>query len=131
MSQSRLLQLPFASMICAAVLVALAFAVPGPLQTTPNADGPDLSAYALPDGTIPVICHSDEGEERSKTAGSPHCSDCLPGAGKPALSTASIDPSWARQPGSQSEPAAAAVIGNRTHANAHPVRGPPIGLSDL
>ena len=130
MSRSRLFELPFVSLICVAVLAAMAFAVPGQLQATQKSDGPDLSAYALPDGTIPVICHSDEGEHPSKTAGTHHCSDCLPGAGKQALSTAGLHPGWARSSVSQAAPAATAVIGKPLQSNAHPVRGPPVGLSD-
>ncbi|MGH7005186.1 MAG: hypothetical protein ACREIP_14680 [Alphaproteobacteria bacterium] len=47
-------------MLCAVALLCVAFAH-RPVSAAPS-DAPDLSAYALPDGSLPTLCLTDTGD---------------------------------------------------------------------
>ena len=58
------------------VLVSLAFllSVPANASKQPTTSTPDLTAFTLPDGTLPIICFGN-GQPDSELGG--HCEDCI------------------------------------------------------
>lgn len=84
----------------------------------------DLSAYAMPDGTIPVLCLVG-GQESSKSAAEAPCPACvisamlqMPPVGTlPAVDLTATLIEW---------PAPASVSGMPPPARAPPARGPPM-----
>ena len=81
-------------------------------------DAPDLSAYAMPDGTLPALCLDGSQDDQRQTAQAP-CPACVISAGLqippvvalPVVVLSGEIIEW---------PAPAAV-----HGHAHPVRAPP------
>jgi hypothetical protein len=61
------------SILCVIALVCIGFAH-RPVITSPTSPIIDLSEYALPDGTIPVICFGGQGD--GKTTTSQGCEYC-------------------------------------------------------
>lgn len=86
----------------------------------------DLAAYAMPDGTLPVLC-LEGGAETGKTDRAPSCPACtlaaailLPAAVVlPAVQLATSQADW---------PAPATAVAEAHQPRAPPARGPP-GLS--
>lgn len=73
-------------------LYALAVATLGlahkPVGFSKQAHAVDIAAYAAPDGTLPVICLTDTGQQSPQAAGAGHCDACAlssaPGLAAPA-----------------------------------------------
>lgn len=60
-----------------ALLLAFALALIGPHLPAPRAGAatPDLTAYAMPDGTLPVLCLT--GDADGGGGATKHCPDCV------------------------------------------------------
>lgn len=107
----------------AVLLMAAALALLGPARPAPalGAQAPDLSAYALPDGTIPDICGLDPGQGPH---GEAHCPACLAGKALPTMTAPALAPRAlvpAGFPLACRRPAPRA----RRRARAPPARAPP------
>jgi hypothetical protein len=89
----------------------------------------NLSAYALPDGSLPSICFDDAGRRNDRTAQHSVCDACLLTAG-PGLAAADAAASFAAPLASRVVvfiPAATNLAARPAHV-AH-LRGPPVTVS--
>ena len=100
------------------VLLALALGLVGYGHRLILPDAPDLSAFAMPDGTLPALCLDGGQDDQRQTVQAP-CPACVISAGLqippmvalPVVVLSGEIIEW---------PAPAAV-----HGHAHPVRAPP------
>ena len=112
-----------AAFLLAAVLNAYAFRI-GPVAGAPA----DLSAYALPDGTLPQPCLSGTGEDNSGHDRSTHCDFCriiampgLPGGPSDTLGVPAFETSVAYAEPAPEHPRQQAVGAPRA-------RSPPVTI---
>lgn len=108
------------------LILAVGLAALGPARSVPalSAGGPDLSAYALPDGTLPDLCEWDQDGARQPHGIGAHCPACLvgkalldvPTLGLPSRTLVVVAGPIARAP---------RMVLARSHACAPPARGPP------
>lgn len=114
----------------AAALYALAMLLLGFAHMPVAAQGarPDLSAFALPDGSVPDICFGSQDGTSVPQGSAPLCAACLltGGAGLPPHVDGLAFPVFFA-----SRPLVRATAPDRTDApqKAHPARGPPARLT--
>jgi hypothetical protein len=105
------------------VLLALALAMVGYGHRMALPDAPDLSAYAMPDGTLPVLCLVD-GQDAQKHMADAPCPACVISAALQMPPVVAV-PAIALGTGIVIWPLPGDVHGRAHAARAPPARGPP------
>ena len=107
------------------LLVALVFAAAGPANAVKlqSSSTHDLAAYALPDGTLPVICFGN-GEPVSELGD--HCDECLQTLSKSQAVTSDTIVELLGRAANRELTKRRQYCSDFAKEDANPVRGPPL-----
>ncbi|MEP1209698.1 MAG: hypothetical protein ABJM29_00855 [Rhizobiaceae bacterium] len=109
--------------LCLLVTLALTTTWPASAAQQFSSSVPDITAFALPDGSLPIICFGN-GAPESDAGG--HCDECQLTLVQP-LAVAASELAYFLSPASNAQTnGRLTFLGSPRASHAHPVRGPPL-----